>query len=701
MIEKTQAYIKADAVETAYTQLPNTYDVKGEVVEVEGKNLKVNLEEGQVVEVVLKAEIENIEVGQEVSIPRELIRRTRIIKEDEFIEDNKEEIERFEQLLKTQDIKLTKENLEIAKTLEKNNIKPTKENIQSMKLMIDSVKDLKVELNYEILNRLENKLQKSSIDIMEIPIAKLSEEVKSIKQNLEEIEISSKVSKGKTEISWDQARDIAKSIYGVEMGKDILDIIRTLKKENIEVTKSKIDEIHDLFSKVDNIKKVEKDVFAEVIKREMDLTIDNVYNIKNYVVKSQVEIVETLNGEEKIYLNNLFNKTQAKQVQKELPKLFQMLNIEETKDTKNAAMAIISRGEEITKEKIEVLVKYQEDTVNVLKTMNYASGAKISIENEELAKLKISSLKMKLEEIGDIKNTFIKTISKDENKPANNIEVSDLEEVKIVKLDTKGIVANILKDKFDDIKTIIKNIDKEQDFIFTTILKSGKQLTLGEMKRVSDFMKNKSGIGSIIEKFISEVKTSNDKPVIKLAEEVKEVLKNMPEKVYKGREEVNKDIKETENIIREIKKTVEQKNEKVEKSLEILDKDIKQTYQEQRKIIENNFHVIQIPFYFGEEGGNAQAFIEKKSSNKKIDPSNMTMIVNIKVGEIDNIRFDVSTKEGELTVNINTENEKLKKFVDKNMKSFLEKMQSIELDVKKENTEKKESVKTSFIDIKL
>lgn len=882
MIDKAQGRIDSERIENAYTPLPNSYDVEGLVLESEGKNIRVKLEDGKIVDVVLKKELENVELNTEIKIPRELIRRTRIDREAEVDKITSEEEQMFESILKSQNIEANEENIKIAKLLDDSKLKITKDNVLDLKIAIESFEKIKNNIDYDVVEAME----KENIEVMEIPIIKLSKEVERIKSEIDQGKDIEKIAKGKKEISWDEARSIAKKVYGAEMGKDILDIIKVLKREDVEITRNKIDEIHDVFSKLENIKKVEKDVFAEAIKRKMEVSIDTIYSLKNYVVKSKVESVETPNGDEKIYINNSFNKIQAKKVQVNLPALFKELGIEENRDSKNAAMALISRGEEITKEKIFELVKTQEDAVKVIKKLDYKKASDLMEDKVEIARIKLAVLKEKLEvkkeiasempitekeiteespkiekevaqkevvkEIPSLKKeaevkkiveavmkevekevtkevekkveevtdkVMAKEVSKNNDKSvdkkadnvidnmlekevekivteelekeipkeivkiekevleknvekteeevkkivevvmkniepelkkevekkvekeldkvmANEIEKSadkplqreemSVEETKYKKIDTlvEEVVEKIvskekeipndivkkemevkkkaenlmnevieelgteikkendnpkieLKEKFEAIKNIVKSMDSEKETIFATILKSGRQFSLGEMKRISDFMENKKGVGQVITKFIKECIETKEESIVKLGIEAREILKNIPPKIHLGRDSIKSELVEVTEIIKEIKKKSEHKIEKAEKITSMVEATIKENFVEQKKLNQENIIVFQVPFFSNGEGGNAQVFIERKAGKKKIDPDNMKLEINIKTESISNINFKIKVEDKKFNLDFETSDEKLYQKLEYGKSNLIKKLEKL------------------------
>ena len=163
--------------------------------------------------------------------------------------------------------------------------KLTKENIERYVAVKKTMENLRANLTLDAIA----KLQGAGYDLDNMSVWEIESAMNDISKN-DTTSLETEVFKAymSKDMSYDEARKLAKEIYGVDMGKDVLDSIRALSKMGIEINKSNIDNIHDVFSKLHNIKDIDNKTLIDAIKLNEDVSIDVLYKLKNYIQNSSI-----------------------------------------------------------------------------------------------------------------------------------------------------------------------------------------------------------------------------------------------------------------------------------------------------------------------------------------------------------------------------------------------------------------------------
>lgn len=271
------------AAAQAYQTPVRSFDIHGEVIGKDKKSLRLQTEDGDLMDIVLKKDMD-IQAGQTAVINRRDIESIKLFtksREEAEIKNKDEEKKKLEEL----GVEDTEENRDSLGKLRRFGGDITKENIRalsSLERMLDSMRGY---LSIEVLAEMRSK----GIQADEISLGELQRIVKEMKiAEPETIEEKMTRMKGRESISDSEAKKIAKELYRIEMGKDVADIIKALKKAGVEVSKENIDDLHDLFSKLHDIRDIKSETLWLALERKEEISIDLLYTMKNYIRSSFV-----------------------------------------------------------------------------------------------------------------------------------------------------------------------------------------------------------------------------------------------------------------------------------------------------------------------------------------------------------------------------------------------------------------------------
>ena len=83
------------------------------------------------------------------------------------------------------------------------------------------------------------------------------------------------------ELSYGEAKRIARDIYGRTMGKDIYDSIIALHREGLPITKENIDRVMEIMDKLYSLRGGEDGILLDSIREELPINIETLYKLKH------------------------------------------------------------------------------------------------------------------------------------------------------------------------------------------------------------------------------------------------------------------------------------------------------------------------------------------------------------------------------------------------------------------------------------
>lgn len=271
------------SVQEAYQSVPRNFEIHGEILKKDGKELRLQTDEGTVMDILLKKDMD-VKSGQTAVISRKDIESLKVVTKKQEQQEVKEEQEEKKKLDEV-GAKDTEENRDSLKKLRQFGIDPTKENIEKLSSLYRMLENMKGYLSVDVIAELRSR----GLHVDEISLADLDKVVKEVRM-MKPKEVSDRIRRSAyfDKISDKEAKEIAKNLYGSEMGKDILDCIKAIKQMGLELTKESVDELHDIFSKLYNIQDVEASTLVQAIDAKEEISIDLLYKLKNYVKTSQI-----------------------------------------------------------------------------------------------------------------------------------------------------------------------------------------------------------------------------------------------------------------------------------------------------------------------------------------------------------------------------------------------------------------------------
>lgn len=450
-------------VENKYLSAVNSYTaldmssrkITGSLIEKKDKQLVIDIGDSKAMQIELIKDV-SINKGDMALIDRRNIARSKVVDIGIYEEVNNEEKNIYARKLKSLGIDVSEENIKIIRRLDGAGIVITKDNFETYKLARTSLENISSSLDYEGAVR----LVEMGIDLENESIEKIDSLVSELEEEKEGFNILKMFKK--SELTTEDAEQIAEEIYGSKMGKDIIDIIKSLHKEKVSITKKNIEKINDVFYKLHNLKEVEDKTFIDTIKNQLDINIDNLYKVKRYVKNRERNIEVDLKNLRQILKLESYetNKTMEVKVtskdlenlEEDIRKFIADLDLQASRENINMTKEFIKRNMDISKENILSLSEMKEALKVIVENLDKEIAAQLINRNIDIETADIRKI---AEEIEGIKNT-------------DSSLAEDLNIDKITK-DTEEIISKINNLETIDEKDIITLLERNVDFKISKI----------------------------------------------------------------------------------------------------------------------------------------------------------------------------------------------------------------------------------------
>lgn len=368
---------------------PQNAHISGKILSKNGKNMRIETKAGELYDLITKTDID-IKKGQTLEIKRSQLDMIKKV-DDEKLDEEKVEKEKEEKELQELDLKPTKENLDAIESLKKYGIPVTKENVKKFALIKSSIKDIKDGLNFENISQ----LLLSGTDLSNLSVSDVSSMVKKLDQSKA---VSLKGFQKYKAMSYDQARKKAKEIYGSQMGKDIQDIIIAIDKNGGDITKENIDQIHDVFSKLYDIKDIDNGIIAKVSSSGGDISINSLYNTKNLVFSSEITASASAKELNIVSYKGKINADDIEKMTKQAKEILAQMGLD-PEEYQAIVKDLIKSGYDLDKDTIVDIGEVNQAIAKLTGLLDKNTAALLMQDNTDIANMDIKELLMLVEQI--------------------------------------------------------------------------------------------------------------------------------------------------------------------------------------------------------------------------------------------------------------------------------------------------------------
>ena len=616
--------------------------IRGTLLEKDGNNVKIDIGNNRVLEMEVGENIEG-EIGDTVVIDKGNIVKSKLhhIKEKEEDVSLPLQISDGEAILESLNLPINEESKEALRILGEYGIDITRENLLYFLQSKANLGKLIQGLDYETAIR----LMEDNIDIGE---KSLEEIVNIIGENRKEEQGFSllRFFMSRNKMTVDEAEKIALQLYGNRMGKDITDIIRALSKAGLEVNKINIERVNSIFNKLDNLQDIEEATIIDSIRNKIEASIDNLYKLKNSITKNVIEIDGKLSQIGSRAYEGILSQTSRVTsedlvaMEGSIKSILTSSGMEVTGRAMELAKELIRKGIEVTRENVERVDGVKLALVNLKDSLTYEKTAQIikagiQLEREDVVRL----------------SKFADEIPQGPSPRA----VGGQEETR----EFQGI---------DRLVESMQLIGKNQKTILPLLIKNAIPVKLREINNMQLLLNNEKQIANELENIIKIVEKSQRRELQVLEREIKDYLFKLTEDIKSGKFK-------TERVYRQIGEWLEEVGDKAyllgkgERDL------LGRTSTRLRDSIElqNQLNrgdtLLQIPIIMDKQLKNLQVFImNKKRARKKIDPDNMSILLNFDTNNMGNINIYTSVRYKRVVMKVGVKSHEDRELFQRNQK---------------------------------
>ena len=222
----------------------------------------------------------------------------------------------------------------------------------------------------------------------------------------------------------------------------------------------------------------------------------------------------------------------------------------------------------------------------------------------------------------------------------------------------------------------LKQITPERrDSILSLLMKNAMPLTLKEVQNLSFFLENDRQIGQQLNEILELIGKNSNEDILKLAEDLKTGLMNINADIKEGKQLGQRPYDEFSRILRELenksnyltsteRSALQKSGEKLLDSLEL------------QLHLNREDTLLQLPLMMGHQFKNLQMYVMRdKKGSKKIDPKNMSVLLNFDTNNMGNMNIYVGVHYKNIVMKMGLENKEDQSLIEdysKELKNYLE-----------------------------
>lgn len=422
------------------------YDIEGVLIEKNGKDVKIEKTiDKKTVEYSLRLKEEIVaNLGDNIKIEKENIVAAHVEEKEEEVKEE-QEVRKVEDIIRELGLEYTEENIRMIEFLLNSGISITKGNVDSYMKSKEYLNKIIEGIDTDSLVRLMDK----GVDLEGEGLQKIAQALEEVKNEKTPFSLR-RFLRLEKDLSYKEAEEIAKEIYGQKMGKDVYDAIIALHKEKLPITRENIDKTIEVISKLHNLKGLEDGIYVKMLNEDKEFNINNLYKLNNSYT---ITAIESNMATESFEVFTIAKDTTIEG----LKEILNNLNLDYSIENINILREFIVNDMEMNEEKYNKIISMKESVKELIELLGHEEIVKLSNNDIDLLEEDIEQLveELKRENLGE-----------ELEKPLSNEKIEDIKK-------ELEILGNI-KDK--DLLLLIKN---GEDFT----LKSIKEIISTNMQK--------------------------------------------------------------------------------------------------------------------------------------------------------------------------------------------------------------------------
>ncbi|MEN1761841.1 DUF6240 domain-containing protein [Anoxynatronum sibiricum] len=223
-----------------------------------------------------------------------------------------------------------------------------------------------------------------------------------------------------------------------------------------------------------------------------------------------------------------------------------------------------------------------------------------------------------------------------------------------------------------------------KESLLSLLIKNATPLTLQEVKQMDLFLQNRHQTGQLLGQIMDLLKEEGNNGNRYAQEAVQQLSRLMEQATGQLRSGQGADeqlYRDAARILRELEPALQQMNPEARESLGQAGERLLNSLELQQQLNREDT-VFQLPFMLGGQLQNLQVYFMNQRKNKKIDPQDMTVLLNFDTRHMGNLNVFVGVKYKKIVMKIGVARQEDKEWIDARREKLEEMMAALDLEIK-------------------
>ncbi|SCY74498.1 DUF6240 domain-containing protein [Alkaliphilus peptidifermentans] len=273
------------------------------------------------------------------------------------------------------------------------------------------------------------------------------------------------------------------------------------------------------------------------------------------------------------------------------------------------------------------------------------------------------------------------------NNLRNNMNISMIKEgtaegIQLEKLELGQLNAYVQDKITANSYSYLTEIGNQKESIISLLMKNNIPQNLSGVQNISMLLYNKQQLAHQLDDLFRLSKEFENSSLQKEIQELQKSLEGLTKEIKAGNTDVNKFYDDFINNIKNLSYKAEEINPKFKKEVEKQLEKITNSLQLQGQLNKNDI-LLQLPIMMNDKLNNLQIYVmNKKKNSKKIDPNNMSILLNIDTDSMEDINVYVGVVAKKAIIKIGVKQWEYKRAIDAEIKQLERLMETAGYEVK-------------------
>ena len=226
--------------------------------------------------------------------------------------------------------------------------------------------------------------------------------------------------------------------------------------------------------------------------------------------------------------------------------------------------------------------------------------------------------------------------------------------------------------------------ESRKDSLLSLLVKNAVPLSLQEVRQMDLFLQNRNQVGQLIGQLMGLLEEQSEKadhPARQAAEQLSRLMQQAGEQMKNGKGPDPELYRETARILRNLEPAMEQMNPAAREALSQTGERLLNSLELQSQLNKEDT-VYQLPFMLNGQMQNMQLYFLNQRKNKKIDPRDMTVLLNFDTQHMGNLTVFVGVKYKKVVMKIGVQKLEDKEWIDTHRNQLEEVMAAMDYEIK-------------------